>query len=68
MSLAKDGRVVRDLQEVREAVRHFVDIYTREWLMEKNGPPKPHSLEQFLEQLNENVWIENRMRYTQFSG
>jgi hypothetical protein len=22
---------------VREAVRHFVDIYNREWLVEKNG-------------------------------
>jgi putative transposase len=31
------GRVFRNLQEVREAVRRFVDTYNREWLVEKNG-------------------------------
>ncbi|MBU4234259.1 MAG: integrase core domain-containing protein [Proteobacteria bacterium] len=31
------GRVFQNLQEVREAVRHFVDTYNREWLVEKNG-------------------------------
>ncbi len=31
------GRVFRNLQEVREVVRRFVDTYNREWLLEKNG-------------------------------
>ena len=31
------GRVFRNLEEVKEAVRHFVDTYNREWLVEKNG-------------------------------
>ncbi len=31
------GRVFQNLQEVREAVRRFVDTYNREWLVEKNG-------------------------------
>ena len=30
------GRVLQNLQEVREAVRRFVDTYNREWLVEKN--------------------------------
>ena len=30
-------RVFQNLQEVREAVRRFVDTYNREWLVEKNG-------------------------------
>ena len=35
------GRVFQNLQEVREAVRHFVDTYNREWLVEKNGFKSP---------------------------
>jgi transposase InsO family protein len=35
------GRVFQDLQEVREAVRHFVDTYNREWLVEKNSFKSP---------------------------
>jgi transposase InsO family protein len=31
------GRVFRNLEEVREAVRRFVDQYNHEWLVEKNG-------------------------------
>jgi hypothetical protein len=35
------GRVFQNLQKVRKAVRHFVDIYNREWLVEKNGLKSP---------------------------
>jgi len=35
------GRVFQNLQEVREAVRRFVDTYNREWLVEKNGFNSP---------------------------
>jgi putative transposase len=35
------GRVFQNLQEVREAVRSFVDNYNREWLVEKNGFKSP---------------------------
>jgi len=35
------GRVFQNLQEVREAVRHFVDTCNREWLVEKNGFKSP---------------------------
>jgi putative transposase len=31
------GRVFQNLQEVRKAVRRFVDTYNREWLVEKKG-------------------------------
>jgi len=31
------GRVFQNLEEVRTAVRRFVDTYNREWLVEKNG-------------------------------
>jgi len=31
------GRVFQSLEEVRTAVRRFVDTYNREWLVEKNG-------------------------------
>ena len=31
------GRVFQNLQEVREAVRRFVNTYNREWPLEKNG-------------------------------
>jgi putative transposase len=35
------GRVFRNLQEEREAVRHLVAPCNREWLMEKNGCKSP---------------------------
>ena len=35
------GRVFQNLEEVRTAVRHFVDTYNREWLVEKNGFKSP---------------------------
>ena len=35
------GRVFQNLEEVRTAVRHFVDTYDREWLVEKNGFKSP---------------------------
>ena len=31
----------QNLQKVRKAVRQFVDIYNREWLVEKNGFKSP---------------------------
>ncbi len=31
------GRIFQNLDEVRTAVRRFVDTYNREWLVEKNG-------------------------------
>lgn len=31
------GRVFQNLQEVRQAVRRFIDTYNREWLVKKNG-------------------------------
>jgi len=31
------GRVFQNLEEVRTAVRRFVNNYNREWLVEKNG-------------------------------
>lgn len=31
------GRVFQNLQEVREAVRRFIDTYNREWVVEKNA-------------------------------
>jgi transposase InsO family protein len=33
--------VFQNLQEVWEAVRHFVDTYNRESLLEKNGSKSP---------------------------
>lgn len=35
------GRVFRNLQEVREAVKRLVDTYNREWRVEKNGFKSP---------------------------
>jgi putative transposase len=35
------GRIFQNLQEVRDAVRRFVDTYNREWLVEKNGYQSP---------------------------
>ncbi len=31
------GRIFQNLEEVRTAVRRFVDTYNRQWLVEKNG-------------------------------
>ncbi|MBU4234208.1 MAG: hypothetical protein KKD99_06335 [Proteobacteria bacterium] len=41
MLLAREGRVLQNLQKVREAVRYFVDTYNREWLAEQNGCKSP---------------------------
>ena len=35
------GRVFQNLEELREAVRRFIDIYNRDWLVEKNGFKSP---------------------------
>ena len=35
------GRVFQNLEEVRTAVRRFVDTYNREWRVEKNGFKSP---------------------------
>jgi transposase InsO family protein len=35
------GRIFQNLQQVRDAVRRFVDTYNREWLVEKNGYQSP---------------------------
>jgi transposase InsO family protein len=35
------GRVFQNLQEVREAVRRFVNAYNREWPVEKTGYQSP---------------------------
>jgi transposase InsO family protein len=35
------ARVLQNLQEVREEVRHFVDTYNREWLVEEIGFKSP---------------------------
>ena len=35
------GRVFQNLEEVRTAVRRFVDTYNRKWLVEKNGFKSP---------------------------
>ena len=40
------GRVFRNVDEVREAVRVFVDNYNREWLVEKNDFLSPLQLRQ----------------------
>jgi Transposase and inactivated derivatives len=36
-----DGRIFRNLDEVREAVRQFVGIYNEKWLVEKLGYQSP---------------------------
>ncbi len=35
------GRIFQNLEEVRTAVRHFVDTYNREWRVGKNGLLSP---------------------------
>lgn len=41
---AINGRVFRNVEEVREAVRAFVATYNREWLVEKNGFLSPSQI------------------------
>ncbi len=36
------GRVYRNLGELQDAVRQFVDRYNAQWLVEKNGLPSPN--------------------------
>ncbi len=36
------GRVYRNLDELRDAVRQFVDRYNAQWLVEKNGFLSPN--------------------------
>ncbi len=36
------GRVYRNLNELQDAVRQFVDRYNAQWLVEKNGFPSPN--------------------------
>ncbi len=70
------GRVFQNLQEVREAVRRFVDTYNREWLVEKNGFLSPWQARvQWLAQalnspgpLKKNLCPENRVRYILLSA
>jgi transposase InsO family protein len=35
------GRVFRNLEEVRQAVSDFVDLYSSQWLIKKNGYLSP---------------------------
>jgi hypothetical protein len=65
------GRGFRNLEEVREAVRRFMDTDNREWLMEKNGFKSPwQARAQWLAQASlaraakKNLCPENRGRYT----
>ncbi len=42
------GRVYRNLDQLRDAVRRFVDRYNAQWLVEKNGFLSPnHAREQW---------------------
>ena len=36
-----EGRVFRNIDEVREAVGRFVDLYNEQWLLEKLGYKSP---------------------------
>jgi transposase InsO family protein len=38
------GRVFRTVEDVREAVKNFVDIYNNEWRVEKNGFRSPNEI------------------------
>jgi transposase InsO family protein len=38
------GRIFQNLEEVREAVAEFVDLYNRQWLVEKNGLRSPYEM------------------------
>ena len=46
------GRVFRTVKDVREAVKNFVELYNREWRVEKNAFKAPSELRQ--------KWQENR--------
>ncbi|MGH2639618.1 MAG: IS3 family transposase [Rhabdochlamydiaceae bacterium] len=41
-----DGRIFRNIEEVREAVRKFVEIYNAKWLLEKLGYLSPQEARQ----------------------
>lgn len=47
------GRVFRTVDDVRDAVRTFVDLYNSEWRVEKNAFRSPDEIRQ--------VWLENRL-------
>jgi transposase InsO family protein len=48
---AIEGRVFRNLDEVREAVGQFVTIYNKQWLVAKRGYKSPQEARRSLEQL-----------------
>lgn len=35
------GRTYENLEEVRQAVSEFAELYNSQWLIEKNGCPSP---------------------------
>ena len=36
-----DGRIYRNIAELRDAVRDFVELYNAQWIVEKNGYLSP---------------------------
>ncbi|MBF0453694.1 MAG: hypothetical protein HQL72_02625, partial [Magnetococcales bacterium] len=38
------GRIYRNVEELREATRRFVDQYNDQWLLEKNGYRSPRQM------------------------
>lgn len=40
------GRIFRTVEDVREAVENFVDLYNNEWRVEKNGFRSPNEVRQ----------------------
>ncbi|SDE42182.1 integrase core domain-containing protein, partial [Desulfuromonas thiophila] len=40
------GRVFRNITDVREAVKTFVELYNSEWRVEKNGFRSPDEIRQ----------------------
>ena len=40
------GRVFRNVEDVRDAVKTFVDLYNHEWRVEKNAYMSPHEIRQ----------------------
>ena len=47
------GRVFRTVEDVRQAVRNFVELYNSQWSVEKNGFKSPMKIRQ--------DWLENRL-------
>jgi transposase InsO family protein len=47
------GRVFRTVEDVRQAVRNFVELYNSQWLVEKNTFKSPRELRQ--------DWLDNRL-------